>query len=370
MNLTFQDSYAFSFHHFPNEKSSKLCLFDLDGTLIETQSGKTFPQNQFDWKWKFSEIPRLLKEKCKKEDFVCVISNQKGLIKKEEKREAFIKKIQDIHEKLEKEGIQMNWFISLEDDYYRKPLTGSFHLIKNEFKKRNMKISKSGSFFCGDACGRSKDFSSSDLFYAHNCGLTFYTPEHYFMNEEMPLLQLPKRPYLDCVEKELPKIKVSNLFFVMIVGAPASGKSYLAEKMQEKYGGVILESDKIKTHEKMLKKIEEALSNIKSVFIVGTYPKREIREMFLKKVKDISKEITTYGIQTKTSKDMMNHFNAFRVEISENKIMKIPEVAYRVYQKDKSDLSTSEGFHSICDYEPCIHFDQKRTEEIFKYYYV
>ncbi len=199
MNLTFQDSYAFSFHHFPNEKSSKLCLFDLDGTLIETQSGKTFPQNQFDWKWKFSEIPRLLKEKCKKEDFVCVISNQKGLIKKEEKREAFIKKIQDIHEKLEKEGVQMNWFISLEDDYYRKPLTGSFHLIKNEFKKRNMKISKSGSFFCGDACGRSKDFSSSDLFYAHNCGLTFYTPEHYFMNEEMPTLHFPKRPFLDCV---------------------------------------------------------------------------------------------------------------------------------------------------------------------------
>lgn len=367
--MDFQDSFAFSFNHFPSEKTCRLALFDLDSTLIETKSGKTFPQNKDDWKWKFSEILKVLKEKCKKDDFVCVISNQKGIMKKEEKKNAFFDKVKMINDEMKKEGIDMNWFVSLEEDYYRKPWTGSFHFIKSELKKRNIKIQKSGSFFCGDAAGRSKDFSQSDMFFAHNCGLTFYTPEAFFLDEAMPVLSLPKRPYLDCVVKELPKIKVSNLFFVMISGAPASGKSYLAEKMQEKYGGVILESDKIKTHEKMLKKMEEALSNIKSVFIVGTYPKRAIREMFLKKVKEISKEIVTYSICTKTTKDFINHLNSFRVEISENKIKKIPEVAYRVYEKDRDSIISSEGFSSVVDYEPCLHFDNKRTEEIFHYYY-
>jgi bifunctional polynucleotide phosphatase/kinase len=370
MNLTLDNSFGYSFQHFPHEKKScKLSLFDLDGTLIDTLSGKTFPQNQHDWKWKFDQTIRVLKEKCIKDDFVCVISNQKGLLKKEEKRDAFMEKIKKIHEELEKEGIRMNWFVSFEDDYYRKPMTGSFHFIKNELKKKNIKIQKNGNFFCGDACGRSKDFSSSDLFFAHNCGFTFYTPEAYFLDEPMPTLHFPKRLYLECTVKELPKIKVSNLFFVMIVGAPASGKTFLAQHLQEKYGGVILESDKIKTQEKMLKKIEESLSNIKSVFVVGTYPKREIREIFLKKVKDISKDILTYGIQTKTNKDFIQHLNYFRVESSENKIKKIPDVAYRVYEKDKHDLSLSDGFQSILDYEPCIHFENKRLEEIYQYYY-
>ena len=51
------------------------------------------------------------------------------------------------------------------------------------------------SFYCGDAAGRpatknkEKDFSDSDLKFAKNTGLKFYTPESLFLDQPMTGVQ-------------------------------------------------------------------------------------------------------------------------------------------------------------------------------------
>ena len=60
-------------------------------------------------------------------------------------------------------------------DEYRKPETGMW-----DFYTKNRNVNYDESFYVGDAAGRKKDFSDSDLKFAENIGITFYTPEEYF----------------------------------------------------------------------------------------------------------------------------------------------------------------------------------------------
>lgn len=50
-----------------------------DGTLIATKSGKTFPQNEFDWKLSYPVIPQILEQYHSDGFKVVVFTNQKGI---------------------------------------------------------------------------------------------------------------------------------------------------------------------------------------------------------------------------------------------------------------------------------------------------
>ena len=41
--------------------SNKVAGFDLDGTLIKTKSGRTYPKNENDWDWWNPSVPKKLK---------------------------------------------------------------------------------------------------------------------------------------------------------------------------------------------------------------------------------------------------------------------------------------------------------------------
>lgn len=56
-------------------KQYKVLFSDLDGTLIETLSGETFPRGIWDMKFKFDVLDAI--KKLAPED-VCIVSNQKG----------------------------------------------------------------------------------------------------------------------------------------------------------------------------------------------------------------------------------------------------------------------------------------------------
>ena len=45
-------------------------------------------------------------------------------------------------------------------------------------------------YFCGDASGRerTKDFSATDLYFANNCSIPYYTPEQIFLEKNMTFL--------------------------------------------------------------------------------------------------------------------------------------------------------------------------------------
>ncbi len=356
-----------------NEKLN-LILFDLDHTLIKPKEERVFSKDSDDWDWCFDNVLNVLKEKYSgKNNFICIISNQKSLKKKEKEWKDFQEKINKVLAEFKKEDLTVSILVSVEDDYYRKPLTGMFDFLEDYLKKNKNTIKKSNSFYCGDAAGRiydgkKKDFDISDLFFSKNIGLEFYVPEVIFKNEQNPEFKLPKRKYLICdkTEQDLPILKMDQICIVFIIGPPASGKSYFSKILGDKYGCDILESDKIKDKAKMKKKIEEKINNYKSVIVVGTYPKKEDREEL---IKNIDKKIYKLCINMETSKELINHMNYFRVESSKNKIQRIPEVAYRVYYKNYNEPTDTEGFNKIVKYQPCFKFDNKKMEEEFMYYY-
>lgn len=76
-----------------------------------------------------------------------------------------------------------------QSDKFRKPAVGMWELLKDRIFKGS-KIDMGESFYCGDAAGRpatatrKKDFTDTDIKFAANVGLKFYTPEQFFLGEK------------------------------------------------------------------------------------------------------------------------------------------------------------------------------------------
>ena len=103
---------------------------------------------------------------------IVIFSNQFNLDKKPNKYADFISKISEI-KKLFNDKIDI--VVSIRKDEYRKPNISMWDFYT---KDRNVDYKKS--FYVGDAAGRKNDFSDSDLKFAENIGIKFYTPEEFF----------------------------------------------------------------------------------------------------------------------------------------------------------------------------------------------
>jgi bifunctional polynucleotide phosphatase/kinase len=60
----------------PPSEPVQIVLYDLDGTLITTRSGKTFPKGSDDWKWWDDSVPKRLKQDQKDGKHIVILSNQ------------------------------------------------------------------------------------------------------------------------------------------------------------------------------------------------------------------------------------------------------------------------------------------------------
>ena len=175
-----KNSLYYSFNG--NKKFNLVAGFDMDSTLIKTKSGKVFPKGKDDWLYYNDNTISIIK-KLKKDGYKIVIfTNQSGLDKNTKKREELFFKIKNIVAGL---GGGIDVLISVGSNYYRKPFTGMWDFLMEHYGN---KINMKKSFYCGDAAGRKKDwmkgkkkdFSSSDLFFAHNIGIPFKIPETVF----------------------------------------------------------------------------------------------------------------------------------------------------------------------------------------------
>lgn len=104
--------------------------------------------------------------------------------------------------------------------------------------KLNVDMRKS--FYCGDAAGRSspKDFSDSDVRFAINIGLNFFTPEHLFLGDESQVpgsFFNPRESFSVDDEtliasyrqlmKQAKPLRQDKQEVIILVGSPGSGKS-------------------------------------------------------------------------------------------------------------------------------------------------
>ena len=181
------DTSSYYFNFINHNDKIKIAGFDLDSTLIITKSGKTFQTDFNDWK--FIIDLQLLKsyfDNLKNNNYHIIIFTNQSSISKNNNYDLFYNKIKNILDELKDYNISV--CISYGHDYYRKPLTGLFDYYidnLNKYLNREIEIDNDKSFYCGDACGRifnnkTKDFSNSDRYFAHNINLNFISPDDYF----------------------------------------------------------------------------------------------------------------------------------------------------------------------------------------------
>ncbi|KAJ1418982.1 polynucleotide kinase 3 phosphatase, partial [Ochromonadaceae sp. CCMP2298] len=133
-----------------DRKRTEIVAFDMDGTLITTKSGKTFPLNDDDWRfWDPSVIPKLQLLHAEGKH-LAIISNQSGIKAGKTTRPALQAKVDLI---LAAIGVPVDFFAALEDDVFRKPRTGIWDLME-QIRAAEVRARHASCIYVGDAAGR------------------------------------------------------------------------------------------------------------------------------------------------------------------------------------------------------------------------
>jgi DNA 3'-phosphatase len=161
--------------------TNKIVLFfDLDGTIINTISGKTFPAGVWDM-----EIDlRVLSELDKlKPAYVFIVSNQGGVGRGFVNQKSFAAKFEyvkrAIFDYLGDNSIIVDGMYCTNDDKaneYRKPNTA---MLETLLRKYSILNAKETMLMVGDASGKPEDFSDSDKKTAENFGIDYLDVEDF-----------------------------------------------------------------------------------------------------------------------------------------------------------------------------------------------
>ena len=251
-----------------DSKKNKIAGFDLDNTIIVTNSGKIFPKDKDDWKFIDSVIISRINSLT---DYnVVLFTNQKGI----NNRLGFDNFTEKVMKIIKSFSINISVFISYQDDFYRKPLTGMWDLVSEYCN-----INKKESFYVGDAAGRKNDFSNSDINFAYNIKITFLLPEEFIQNKVIKYTTKNTLNIKDWLSIRKPIIKKEKLELVLLVGYPGCGKSTFSKKYYNDY--VYINQDTDKTRDYSINKIKQAVKEKKSIIIDNTNLSYEHRLEFI-----------------------------------------------------------------------------------------
>lgn len=171
----------------------KSVLFiDLDGTLIKTASGNTFPKDCTDFVIR-KEVLDKIAEKLPNLFWIGIVTNQGGIpqfISKRDFKAKFESIIQFVGSYLGSRIPELNietkvfvtglYCASIEkSDKSRKPNTGMLEYLQKEFGEHD----KSQMIMIGDASGKPGDFSDSDKKCAENFSIDYIDVED-FINDK------------------------------------------------------------------------------------------------------------------------------------------------------------------------------------------
>lgn len=160
----------------------KVLFIDLDGTLIETTTGSTFPEGIWDMKLKL-DVAKAIKNLDP--NAICIVSNQGGIEKGYVDERRFLAKIEYVCACIrELTGIEnTSYSYCIENNpscYRRKPNTGmleNFCYVRYLWRER--KLEKEEMLMVGDASGKEGQFSDSDKKTAENFGIDYLDIEDF-----------------------------------------------------------------------------------------------------------------------------------------------------------------------------------------------
>lgn len=359
-------------------KKVKIAGFDLDHTLIKPKKN-IHPKSIDDFELVFPNVIEYLNNLINDDYLIVIFSNQSDLNNKLEKKNIVLGRIDKLFNLVK--SPKFNILLSTKNDHLRKPNTGMWDLIIEKLNKKNIKIDMNNSFYVGDAAGRfktskkKKDFSCSDRMFALNNNINFFTPENYFLGEDVrdkkkefscinksfELFDIKKKD-IDNYKNTLTKIKKFNIIF--LIGPPGSGKSTLGNKFTNY---IVLNQDTLKTKYKVFEKFRSLLkNNINEKIILdnlnNTISYRKTFTDYLKK-----ENINFCYVIFDINKEQSFILNNFRAKIMKRE--RLPDVVIHTYFKRYQNTNINEGYTDLFNLNFIPKFDNKKEEELFYEYY-
>ena len=155
-------------------KNKNILFCDLDGTLIETISGETFPKGIWDMRIKLDVLDAIKKLNP---EYVLIVSNQGGIengfvdAKKFNTKLFYI--VKAIGEYCGCECCAMYCDTNNKSDPYRKPNTKMLETLLEDYVGDDFDFIKQKSLMIGDASGKEGQFSDIDKKTAENFGIDY-----------------------------------------------------------------------------------------------------------------------------------------------------------------------------------------------------
>ena len=154
-------------------KEYDIIFADLDGTLIETISGETFPNGIWDMKLRFDVLDAIKKLHPQ---YIFIVSNQGGIDNGRVNRLHFSHKLDYICSAI-KEYCDCHcdalYCSANESNPNRKPNVGMLSYFIERYFDDLRDYVKSASLMIGDASGKNGQFSDSDKKTAENFGIAY-----------------------------------------------------------------------------------------------------------------------------------------------------------------------------------------------------
>ena len=161
-------------------KKYDIIFSDLDGTLINTISGETFPKGIWDMKLRFDVLDVI---KLLHPQYVFIVSNQGGIENGFVDGYNFRAKSEyitrAIREYCDCECYAMYCETNDKSDHYRKPNTGMLHSLLEKYVGDDFDYIKQKSLMIGDASGKEGQFSDSDKKTAENYCIDYIDVEEF-----------------------------------------------------------------------------------------------------------------------------------------------------------------------------------------------
>eukprot|EP00301_Raphidiophrys_heterophryoidea_P009772 c1456_g1_i1.p1 GENE.c1456_g1_i1~~c1456_g1_i1.p1 ORF type:complete len:470 (-),score=145.51 c1456_g1_i1:100-1443(-) len=356
----------------PIPPSSYIASFDLDGTLTDTASGKTFAKNREDWRLFDPCVPAKLRALHEEGYKIVIFSNQNGIAKGKTTAKDVQHKVNKLVTACSDVPIQV--LMATDEDENRKPGPGMWFYFL-EHCNGGVGVDLAGSFYCGDAAGRvegwkagaKKDFACGDRKFGHNVGLVFHTPDELFLGAAKAKFEWRSVVPSDIVNTTASsstsgdaKYAKDTQEMIIMVGPPASGKSTFVKRCLVPHGYVRVNQDLLKTEAKCRKVAQEALDEGKSVVIDNTNSSADKRSTFIALRDD---KIPVRCFVMSTPNDVCQHNNYYRQRTQA--IRRVPPVAYNMFKSKYKAPTKSEGFSEIVEIPFVAKFDTDAEKAVF-----
>jgi bifunctional polynucleotide phosphatase/kinase len=224
-----------------------------------------------------------------------------------------------------------------------------WHLLQDSHND-SIKIDLKSSFFVGDAAGRIDgatkrrlDHSCADRLFSTNVGLRFFTPEQHFLgctNDEPFLLPgfdpKMKNTNFNLLEPETAKLKLDEPEIIVMVGYPASGKSFFVDKHLREFGVV--------ASSRGLLKVKEFLINNRSCVVDDRNADSKTRADLIAIAKSFKVKVRCFHMTT--SYHQSRHNMEFR-EVSQNTWRQCSPQEFQTFESCFEVPQLTEGFDEI-----------------------